>query len=154
MARLVRVDIPEVLRRVASVCARHPEVLAAYLFGSALGEMRPDSDIDVGIVLHPGAEQGADPWGFEGPLEADLGWVGTHPPQVTVLSAANAIFTVKALTEARLAYVADADRLSDFLEHVARLNWQNAWRYWAAVREVNGWDPHPMPNASPAERDT
>jgi len=149
MAGLVRLDLDEVLRHVAAVAAAHPEVLAAHVFGSAIGEMRPDSDIDVGVTLWPEAERTMSPWGCEGPLEADLGWWHAHPYHVTVLSEAGAIFGVKALGQSRAAYVADQDAFASFVERLARRNWMTAWRYWNAVAEVNGWDPRQTPSASP-----
>jgi predicted nucleotidyltransferase len=50
---MVRVDRDEVTRRITAACSGCRDVAAAYLFGSALGDMRPDSDIDVGVVLRP-----------------------------------------------------------------------------------------------------
>ena len=39
-------------RAVARVVARHPDIQAAYIFGSvAQGRARPDSDIDVAVLL-------------------------------------------------------------------------------------------------------
>jgi len=153
MPGLVRIDLAGVLPHVAGVCAAHPEVLAGYVFGSALGPMRPDSDIDVGVILRSDTGRESSPWGCEGPLEEDLGWLGTHPHHVTVFNEAGAIFAVRALSESRLAYVADEAALSDFIERVALLHWQNAWRYWSAVAEVNGWDPRRIRGASPTGPD-
>jgi len=147
MAHLVRVDIPEVLTRIAAVCARDPAIAAAYLFGSALGELRPDSDIDVAVILMPDVVVSG--WGPEGAWEAELGRFDGHPLQVTVLTLREPIFAVMALRENRLAYTRDAGALTDFLERAALRNWQNRWHYWSGVREVNGWDPHPTRSASP-----
>ncbi len=42
---------------LARVFARYPQIWAVYLFGSAAeGRARPDSDIDLGVVLRPGAK--------------------------------------------------------------------------------------------------
>jgi uncharacterized protein len=47
---------PGLLERLASVLQARPEVLEAYLFGSAArGERQPHSDIDIAVVLDPGA---------------------------------------------------------------------------------------------------
>lgn len=149
MARLVSIDLAPVLQRVATVCARHPEVLVAWVFGSATDEMRPDSDIDVAVALRSEGQEAVSSWGAEGPLEADLGWWHTHAFHVSVLSEVNAIFAVRALAGARLAYCADEGACTDLLERIARRNWINGWRYWTAVAEVNGWDPRLIRSASP-----
>ena len=40
-------------RVVARICARRPEIQAAYIFGSvAQGRARPDSDIDIAVLLN------------------------------------------------------------------------------------------------------
>jgi predicted nucleotidyltransferase len=41
-------------KEIARVFAARPEVVAAYVFGSvASGRTRPDSDIDIGVLLNP-----------------------------------------------------------------------------------------------------
>ena len=43
----------DVDRRVSEVLDDHPEILAAYLFGSvASGRTRPDSDIDIAVLVN------------------------------------------------------------------------------------------------------
>lgn len=149
MAGMVRVDIEAVRRHIGAACARNPRVAAAYLFGSALGEMRPDSDIDVGVVLSAQgrALTGLAAFGLSGQLEGALGFWDRHPFEVTVFSVDNAIFVMSALRDAVLAYEGDGEVLADFLEAVAQRYRVDGPRYWDAVREVNGWDAHPTPNA-------
>ncbi len=145
---MVRVDRAAVMRRIAEVCALHPEVVAGYLFGSALGAMRPDSDIDVGVVLRPCGD--ADPAAafrrelrLQGDLEAGLDGHEGHRFQVTIFkpSVDQSFFVVNALQGANLAYVADPTALTDFLERVAYLHRRDGPRHWAALAEVNGWEP-------------
>lgn len=145
----MRVDRGAVKQRIADACRGRPEVVAAYLFGSALGEMRPDSDIDAGVILStdPSLDNQQSfrrELHLEVDLAADLGRYETHPFDVTVFSAEHAVFVVHALQDAELAYVADDDSLADFLERVALLNWRDRDRYLAALAEVNGWDPRPI----------
>ncbi len=147
MPEMVRVHRDAVARKIAEVCAAYGDVVAAHLFGSALGTMRPDSDIDVGVILRPaGGARGAglaEELRLEGELEERLGRHDGHHFQVTILQAAadHSFFAVNALQEAVLAHVADPVALSDFLEHVAYLHRRDGPRHWAALAEVSGWDP-------------
>lgn len=50
--RLVHSDATSPCRTIARCLKPHKEVLAAYIFGSvAAGRARPDSDVDVGVLL-------------------------------------------------------------------------------------------------------
>jgi predicted nucleotidyltransferase len=145
---MVQVDRDAVARRIADVCASHREIVAAYLFGSALGDMRPDSDIDVGVILRPCDPSVPDAafrreLGLVGELEAALGGHAGHRFQVTIFKASvdQSFFVVNALRDAALAYVADPEALTDFLERVAYLHRRDGPRHWAALAEVSGWDP-------------
>ena len=147
MGGMVRVDRDEAIRRIAEACSACHEVAAAYLFGSALGDMRPDSDIDVGVVLRPD-EESAPKASFrhelqlQGDLEQQLGSQDGHRFQVTVFKASvgQSFFVVNVLQSAVLAYAADRAALSEFLERVAYLHRRDGPRHWAALAEVNGWD--------------
>ena len=143
MGEWVRVDVPAVLRRIASACAREPRVAAAWLFGSALGEMRPDSDIDVGVALPP---QGLAAFALPVALGDALGRWDGHPFEVTVFQIDHATFVMSAPRDALLAYEGDGEALAVFVEAVAQRYRQDGPRYWQAVRGVNGWDAHPTPS--------
>lgn len=141
MPALVEIDREEAVRRIAAACAERPEVAAAYLFGSALGLCRPDSDIDIDVIRRPTAgETGYG--GFKAALRieaarmADLGSQDGHPFDVTVLDEEHPVFAMTVLDEGRLCYVADAEAYTDFLEHVAQAYRENARRHQAALAEV------------------
>ena len=53
MHQLINVDISKVIEQLTSVLKSRKVVVGAYLFGSILGRCRPDSDIDVGLLLAP-----------------------------------------------------------------------------------------------------
>jgi len=51
MGSMVRIDKNSVCSKVASALTGMPGIVGAYIFGSALkGKVRPDSDIDIGLV--------------------------------------------------------------------------------------------------------
>ncbi len=44
----------DIAQTVADICAGHPEIQAAFLFGSTVaGKRKPDSDIDVAVLVSP-----------------------------------------------------------------------------------------------------
>ena len=154
VAGMVRISRAEAISRIAGACCTCPDVAAAYLFGSALGEMRPDSDIDVGVVLGR-PEDETDQAAFrrelqiEGELEARLGTLDGHRFEVTILhpTVQASFFVVNALQDAVIAYIADQPALTTFIERVAYLHRRDGRRHWAALAEVTGWDPRPTPRA-------
>lgn len=67
------IDIPS--DKIAEICRRH-HILEMSVFGSAArGDMRPDSDIDIMVVLDPQAKVG---WEFFG-LGDELAEILGHP---------------------------------------------------------------------------
>ena len=53
MGKLVCVNIYKIIERLIPVFKSREKVVAAYLFGSVLEPCRPDSDIDIGLLLAP-----------------------------------------------------------------------------------------------------
>ncbi len=50
---MVRVREDLIIKVVVPILEELKEIAGAYLFGSALGLCRPDSDIDIGLVIKP-----------------------------------------------------------------------------------------------------
>lgn len=138
MNELVRVPLARIEAAVRAVLASFPQVAAAYLFGSALDECRPDSDIDLGIVLYPTA---AEPPGLgflalEAEIEARLPPVEGHLFDVTILRRDQPLFSFTPISSGRLIYVRDQDALGDFIEAVSRRYGELHHRYRRALNEV------------------
>jgi predicted nucleotidyltransferase len=54
----MRPSVSKLKARLSQCVRRRREIQAAYLFGSVVtGRMRPDSDIDVAVLVHPGASR-------------------------------------------------------------------------------------------------
>ena len=51
---LLKVDIDKIREMVNRTRKDFPEIIGAYLFGSALAYCRPDSVIDIGLFVDPG----------------------------------------------------------------------------------------------------
>ncbi len=90
------------------LCARAPEVIAAWLFGSvARGTARPDSDVDVAILTSRDARPSTlDDLPLD--LEAELGSRLGRPVQLVVVNHAPADLVHRVLYDGRL--VIDRDR--------------------------------------------
>lgn len=113
MRELVHVDLAEVEALVRSVLPAFPEIAGAYLFGSCLGGCRPDSDIDVGLVL----VAPNDPLYVEAQVEGQLGTLAGHPFHVTALTAGELAFEV--VRDGRLVFEQDRDAVTEFIEQLA-----------------------------------
>ena len=127
----------QVAKYVADVlsCEAPPDVVAAYLFGSCLdGDMRTDSDIDVGIVA------GRDVWTRAGwvpwHLEAEVGRVlrgfAGHEFHVTVLSPRQVRFSFRVVAKGRRLWTCNGDAADDFVMYVARMYPDELYRYQQA----------------------
>lgn len=138
MAPRVQVDLERAAARVGEILPRFPEVVGAYLFGSALGPCRPDSDIDLGLVLDRETPEprGWGLAGLEARIEHHLGDVDGHPFHVTVFSADRVLFTLPVLRSGLLVYVKDRAALTEFIERVARAYPDLHRRYEQALAEV------------------
>ncbi|MCR4430935.1 MAG: nucleotidyltransferase domain-containing protein [Tepidanaerobacteraceae bacterium] len=55
MGELIELDRVKLSNFVREKLEMFPEVAGAYFFGSVLEKMKPDSDIDLGIILQTGA---------------------------------------------------------------------------------------------------
>ncbi len=141
MPNLVEIDRDTAVRRIADASGRVRGVAAAFLFGSALGTCRPDSDVDVAIIRAPADDE--DPQAaFKADLRLESDFLQTldrvdgHPVDVTVLDEAHPIFAMTVLRGGRICCICDEVAYTDFLEHVAQAYRENAPRYEAALREV------------------
>ena len=104
------------LERIARVLARHPRVLAGWVFGSAQsGVVRPGGDLDVAVLFEakPGLDEMAD-------LRADLQEaLNFEEIDLVVLNGAHPITRFEAISGRRI-YCRDPGRTAGFVSRTAR----------------------------------
>ncbi|MFZ5592470.1 MAG: nucleotidyltransferase domain-containing protein [Bacillota bacterium] len=135
--QLVKTDLPAVAEQVSRVLVDFPQVAAAYIFGSALELSRPDSDIDLGLVLQKDiAPESREAFLLEGQIAARLEPVGGRVFDINFIDPARPILAVRIFNQGRLIYCRDQDRLSDVMEQVSRLYAEVYPRYRQALEEM------------------
>ncbi len=116
-----------------------PEVAGVYLFGSALGLCRPDSDLDLAIILPPEqtrTEKDRELW--EVKLYDRLRRFENHPVDLTIFDPGDTLFSFRILSEGRPLLIRDPDLLGEYRERVSRRHFEVYYRYRQAVAEVLG----------------
>lgn len=113
---MVKADLQELARRMRPILADYPQLAAAWIFGSAArGDLRADSDIDVGILFRTPGDTALDHHRMIGELAARLeSSTVPHPVDVVVLESQGVIFCHRAFVEGQLIYEADHERRVDF----------------------------------------
>jgi predicted nucleotidyltransferase len=106
----------ELVARVRAILARHPEIAAAWLFGSAArGQLRPDSDVDIGLLLQDPSARAADVYAMLGELTARLEVVvAPRTVDLVLLEHQGPVFAHGALIDGLLIVEHDRQRRIDF----------------------------------------
>lgn len=137
MGNLVRVDVTSIIEKLLPVLGNRKEIVGAYLFGSILGLCRPDSDIDVAILLsidslHPNVEDE----NIKEDILQELPSIQDRPLDLVILNYSSAIFAYKIINEGLLFYKKDYDAITDFMETVSRKRAENYPRYRKALEII------------------
>jgi len=137
LPELITVDISNITEKLLPVLKRREAVVGAYLFGSILGQCRPDSDIDVGLLLSPRvsySEKEAEIIREE--ILEELPPFNSHPFDLIILNHCSAIFAYRVITQGRLIYAGNTDAVTDFMEMVSRQRAENYPRYRQALEAI------------------
>jgi uncharacterized protein len=111
-----RARMPPIDEAIGDVLRGFPEVAAAWLFGSeARGQARPDSDVDIALLLHDRRLRALDRVQELGRLAAQLERVAPgRRIDLVLLEAQGPVFQHRVLSEGRLVLDADRSRRIDF----------------------------------------
>ena len=136
---MVRIDEDRIKEAVGSALMDMKEIAGVYLFGSALGLCRPDSDIDIGLVIKPLYGK-PDKYYLDIALAAEtrLDPIDGHPFQVVPLNITDCIFAFNVIRKGRLIYEQDHDAVTDFTEMISRRYGENYPRYIKYLKEIVG----------------
>lgn len=134
---LVSVDIEDVRGRVREAVADLRDVVAAYLFGSAMGELRPDSDIDIALFLAAGiAVDSREADLIAGNVALRLPPLKSHVFDVNVVDPSDSVFAYRVIAEGMALAVNNEDRMAELLERISRAYADDGYRYRLAVQEI------------------
>lgn len=136
---MVRVHEDLIIKVVVPILEEVDKIAGAYLFGSALGLCRPDSDIDIGLVIKPLSGE-PESYYFKVALvvEGRLGRLDGHPFDVIPLNTANSIFAFKVIKNGHLIYDRDHETITDFIEITSRRYGENYPRYIKSLKDIVG----------------
>lgn len=116
---LLQINLPLLKQQTRTVLCHYDQVAGAYLFGSALDFVRPQSDIDIGLVLKP-----TDIPSYRNTIDVEvegaLRRLGPHPFHVTILEEDSLQFSHNVLTKGDLFYIGDYDLVTDFIVRIIR----------------------------------
>lgn len=139
MSQLISVDLNMIKENLIPALKSGKTIAGAYLFGSVLDYCRPDSDIDVGILLSPGllySEKETEKILEE--IYLELPPVKNHPYDIIILNSCSAIFAYRVITQGRLIYAGDEEAITDFMEKISRQRAENYPRFRRALELIRG----------------
>jgi len=115
------------------------EIAGIYLFGSALGRMRPDSDIDLGLILVPGAVKSEKELDFFlGKLYLALRNFEGHPFDLVSVRNVDTILAFEILRHGVPLLIKDEAVVLDVVEAISRRYADVYPRYKKALEIVTG----------------
>ncbi|WP_049752099.1 type VII toxin-antitoxin system MntA family adenylyltransferase antitoxin [Carboxydothermus hydrogenoformans] len=131
MPELIKLNIQDLLDKILPVLKSYPQIEAAYLFGSALVRVRPDSDIDIALLLSPDIDvEDLESWTLAEEIGLHLTRLVGRSFDISLLNTKDYIFAMNVLTSGKLIYVKNNDLLGDFIEKVSLRHrmWYNYYK--------------------------
>jgi len=138
-SELVQIDRDKLKAYVEEKVGRYSEIAGIYLFGSATCKMRPDSDIDLGIILVPGAvESDKEVDLFLAKLYLALRNFERHPFDLVSVCDVDTIFAFEILRHGVPLRVKNEAVVSEVIESVSRRYADVYPRYKKALEIITG----------------
>ena len=137
----VKLEVSQIQSSIAPVLEKYEQIAGAYLVGSALELCRPDSDIDIGLVLMHStkiSEKELDL--IEARILEELSPQAAHHYDLVFLTRGNAFLSHRALKTGKLIYARDMDVITDFTEEISLKYRVDYPRYRKALETIAGGD--------------
>lgn len=136
---LVQIEKHRLKAYIEEKIGQFSEIAGIYLFGSALGRMRPDSDIDLGLILVPGAVKSEKELDFFlGKLYLALRNFEGHPFDLVSVRDADTILAFEILRHGVPLLIKDEAVVLDVVEAISRRYADVYPRYKKALEIVTG----------------
>lgn len=133
--KLVTINLSELKNYILDKIAIFPEIQGVYLFGSCLEKLRPNSDIDIGIILDKFLNE--DKNIFIEKLYYYLGHFNGHSFDITSIRDTNIIIAFKILNKGLPIYINDQESVSDLIEFISRRYLDIYPRYRKALEMIS-----------------
>ncbi|MGB9840263.1 nucleotidyltransferase domain-containing protein [Thermovenabulum sp.] len=132
---LVRIDKEKLKNYITEKVASFEEIAGIYLFGSSLDLMRPDSDIDIGIIFFDCVDEKKAEDVIETLYLKLLNFEG-HPFDIHSVNHSNTIIAFNILRNGLPLYIRDENTVTDLIEKVS-LRYKEVYpRYKKAVEMI------------------
>jgi predicted nucleotidyltransferase len=136
---LVQIEKHRLKAYIEEKIGQFSEIAGIYLFGSALGRMRPDSDIDLGLILVPGAVKSEKELDFFlGKLYLALRNFEGHPFDLVSVRNVDTILAFEILRHGVPLLIKDEAVVLDVVEAISRRYADVYPRYKKALEIVTG----------------
>lgn len=132
---LVKIDLEKLKNYVVQKVRSFDEIAGVYLFGSSLDLMRPDSDIDLGIIFYDYVDENKAEDSIEKLHVKLLNFEG-HPFDIHSVNHSNTIIAFNILRNGLPIYIGDENTVTDLIEKVS-LKYKEVYpRYRKAVEMI------------------
>ncbi|MDI3534916.1 MAG: uncharacterized protein PWQ82_1281 [Thermosediminibacterales bacterium] len=136
---LVKIDIDKLKKYVKEKLNSFSEIAGVYLFGSSLEKMRPDSDIDLGIIKRPGViKTERELEIFLEKIILSLNRFEGHSFDIVSVQDVNTILAFEILKKGMPIYIKDKETVTDLIESVSRKYSEDYPRYKQALELIVG----------------
>lgn len=115
---LVKIDLEKLKAYIIQKLSSFDEIAGVYLFGSSLDLMRPDSDIDIGIIFYDYVDEEKAEDVIETLYLKLLNFEG-HPFDIRSVNHSNTIIAFNILRNGLPVLVKDENTVTDLIEKVS-----------------------------------
>ncbi len=134
---MVKSDLEDIKKKLVPVLEKYPEIAGAYLFGSTLDYCRPDSDIDIGLIIVDEIKHSdQDCQLIIEKIIRNLSPINKHQFDLVILRSSEALFPFRVIRNGILIYNRDTAVVTDFIEKVSQKYRDDYPRYKKALEMI------------------